>query len=228
MESRVKEDIVRTSGKDSTLAILRVLQRYSGEGHQLLQKDIIAKMKQDYGIAVDRKTVGRTIKMLQEFRFRSRQQEFDIVCDGRKGTYLRGSNTEVKIQLRSAIVAGGTVTWLPEKKRYRFKPALTGWQMIETRGLVVIDTDEFGLVAVLPVAMCQISSVVFAESIKVGAVVKKGDRMGCFRFGGSDVVMVFQKGIKLNLTVPQNSNGEYEHINACSQYGVLSNGKSQR
>lgn len=140
---------------------------------------------------------------------------------------VSGVIKEVKI-IGGDDAAGGTVTWLPEKKRYRFKPALTGWQMIETRGLVVIDTDEYGLVAVLPVAMCQISSVVFAESVKVGAVVKKGDRMGCFRFGGSDVAMVFQKGIKLDLTVPKNSKGEYEHINACSQYGVLSNGKSQR
>lgn len=112
MGKEVQQEVCRTSGKDSTLAILRVLQRYSGEGHQLLQKDIIAKMKQDYGITVDRKTVGRTIKMLQEFRFRSRQQEFDIVCDGRKGTYLRGNNTEVKIQLRSAIVAGKRVRFV--------------------------------------------------------------------------------------------------------------------
>ena len=127
---------------------------------------------------------------------------------------------EVKT-IAGADASGGTVTWSSEKNRYIFKGGTIGWQMIETRGVVVVDTGAYGLVAILPVAMCQVSSVRFEEEIRVGAEVKKGDRMGRFRFGGSDVVMLFQKGITLNVTVPKNATGDYEHVNACSQYGVL-------
>jgi phosphatidylserine decarboxylase len=47
--------------------------------------------------------------------------------------------------------------------------------------------------------MCQISSVNFEETVVPGAEVRKGDPLGFFLFGGSDIVMIFQKGVSLEL-----------------------------
>ena len=57
-------------------------------------------------------------------------------------------------------------------------------------GLVVIDSPEVGLVAVLPIGMAYVSSVNLTT--EVGAELRKGDPFGYFLFGGSDIVMVFQ------------------------------------
>ena len=57
--------------------------------------------------------------------------------------------------------------------------------------MIVIDSPEVGLVAVLPVGMCFVSSVHLTP--EVGARLQKGDEFGFFLFGGSDIVMLFQK-----------------------------------
>jgi phosphatidylserine decarboxylase precursor len=64
------------------------------------------------------------------------------------------------------------------------------YQFNQERGLVVIDSPELGLVAVLPIGMATVSSVNLTP--EVGAELRKGDEFGYFLFGGSDVVMVFQ------------------------------------
>lgn len=61
-----------------------------------------------------------------------------------------------------------------------------------------MDTD-YGLVAILPVAMSQVSSCNWEDTVHVGAEVKKGDPMGYFLFGGSDIVMIFQDSVSLEL-----------------------------
>lgn len=70
-------------------------------------------------------------------------------------------------------------------------PDSPGYQFIQTRGCVIIDHPDLGLVAVLPIGMAQVSSVV--PSIKKDDVIKKGQEISCFQSGGSDIVMVFQK-----------------------------------
>ncbi|KAL4244956.1 Phosphatidylserine decarboxylase-related [Abortiporus biennis] len=70
-------------------------------------------------------------------------------------------------------------------------PDTPGYQFLQARGIVIIDNPVIGLVAVLPVGMAQVSSVVL--SVKKGDVVKKGDEIGYFQLGGSDCIMVFQK-----------------------------------
>ena len=65
----------------------------------------------------------------------------------------------------------------------------TGYQFLQTRGLVVLETGA-GLVACLPVGMAQVSSVVLTA--EVGATLRKGEELGYFQFGGSDFVMVFE------------------------------------
>jgi phosphatidylserine decarboxylase precursor len=64
------------------------------------------------------------------------------------------------------------------------------YQFNQERGLIVVDSPEAGLVAVLPIGMSFVSSVNL--SARVGDELRKGDEFGYFMFGGSDIVMVFQ------------------------------------
>ncbi len=64
------------------------------------------------------------------------------------------------------------------------------YQFNQERGLIVIDSPEVGLVAVLPIGMAYVSSVNLTS--EVGAELRKGDQFGYFMFGGSDIVTVFQ------------------------------------
>jgi phosphatidylserine decarboxylase len=63
--------------------------------------------------------------------------------------------------------------------------------------------------------MSQISSVNFEQGLKVGDTVKKGDPLGWFLFGGSDIVYLFQKGVTFTLETT-------EHILQGSKLGTLS------
>lgn len=72
-------------------------------------------------------------------------------------------------------------------------PDEAGYQWCQTRGLIVIDTKEYGKVAVVPVGMAQVSSVVLL--VKEGDEVEKGQEISYFQFGGSDIVLVFQKKV---------------------------------
>jgi hypothetical protein len=74
------------------------------------------------------------------------------------------------------------------------------WSIIpQPVGRTLYDKIDYGLVAMLPIGMSQISSINFDETLKVGDKVKKGDHLGWFLFGGSDIVYLFQKGITFNL-----------------------------
>lgn len=93
---------------------------------------------------------------------------------------------------------GGYTLWDDDTKLYYYQNDL-GFQMVETRACAIIETEEFGLVAMMPVGMSQICSVNWLPSLHVGQELKQGDEMGFFQFGGSDVVMIFQKGIDVNI-----------------------------
>lgn len=69
------------------------------------------------------------------------------------------------------------------------------YQFNQERGFVVIESPEVGLVAMVPVGMTFISSVVLEP--RVGDELRKGDEFGYFQFGGSDMVMLFQEGVVL-------------------------------
>ena len=111
---------------------------------------------------------------------------------------VSGTITELR-KIQAIDAAGGITVWDDEAQRYRLECDIPGWQSIETRGLVVIDTEEFGLVAVLPIGMSQISSVNFVPELAVGQHVEKGDLLGWFLFGGSDMVYLFQKDVHFEL-----------------------------
>ena len=74
------------------------------------------------------------------------------------------------------------------------------YQYNQERGLIVIDSPEVGLVAVLPIGMGPISSVNLMP--EVGSRLQKGEEFGYFMFGGSDIVMLFQnKNVVINAEV---------------------------
>ncbi|PMD66709.1 uncharacterized protein K444DRAFT_499685, partial [Hyaloscypha bicolor E] len=76
-------------------------------------------------------------------------------------------------------------------------PDDAGYQWLQTRGCVIIDNELLGYVAVLPIGMCQVSSVKLAVS--QGDVVTKGQEISHFEFGGSDIVLVFQQSADLQI-----------------------------
>ncbi len=125
---------------------------------------------------------------------------------------LSGVVKEARI-IQGINPSGGILNWDEENKRYAFDPSSIGWQMVETRGCVILDTEEFGLVALVPVGMATIGSVNFEEWIKPGIRVNKGDMLGCFKFGGSDFIMVFQEQVSLILDAPKRENSNsYKHL----------------
>jgi len=131
-----------------------------------------------------------------------------------------GTIKEVRM-IQSDDAAGGITTWDSTIKRYVLDANTPGWQMIETRGCVMLETKEYGVVALLPIGMSQVSSVNFEDTVKAGNSVKKGDMLGYFLFGGSDFVMLFQRNIDFKLTVPQESDKTYQHVLMGEKYGEL-------
>jgi phosphatidylserine decarboxylase len=133
---------------------------------------------------------------------------------------IDGTVKEVRI-IQSDDAAGGITTWDAKTKRYILDANTPGWQNIETRGCVIIETKKYGLVALLPIGMSQVSSVNFEDTVKVGNTVRKGDMLGYFLFGGSDFVLLFQSKVDFKLTVPKESNSTYKHILMGEEYGKL-------
>lgn len=117
--------------------------------------------------------------------------------------------------------AGGITKWNAGHKRYVLESKTPGWQDIETRGCVIVETEKYGLVALLPIGMSQVSSVNFEDSVKAGNTVKKGDMLGYFLFGGSDFVILFQSTLDFKMTVKRDGDGNYRHILMGEEYGKL-------
>ena len=92
----------------------------------------------------------------------------------------------------------------------------TGWQFSQTRGYVIVDTGKYGLVALIPMGMAQVSSVNFEDDVKVGTVHKKGDMLGYFQFGGSDFIMLFQKRAGFKITATGG-----DHLLMGKKYGIM-------
>ena len=72
-----------------------------------------------------------------------------------------------------------------------------GYQFSQARGVLTIDTSnspygDMGIVAVLPIGMCTISSVHMLAT--PDTTLEKGEEFGYFKFGGSDVILLFQEG----------------------------------
>lgn len=110
---------------------------------------------------------------------------------------MSGTILEVR-KIPALDAVGGIISWDRKQKKYFLWDDNPGWQSIETRDCLIMDTKH-GLAAILPVGMSQVCSCNWEENVKPGAAVRAGDPMGYFLFGGSDIVMVFQQGVSLKL-----------------------------
>lgn len=115
---------------------------------------------------------------------------------------------------------GGITEWDKKLNKYVYFFE-TGFQMVETRDCVIVDTGKFGLVAILPVGMSQVCSCNWEKNVKVGKVVKKGDPMGYFLFGGSDVIMIFQKCVDVIPLTKKISETQYSRVLMGEPYANL-------
>ncbi len=112
---------------------------------------------------------------------------------------------------------GGIIAWDAEAGRYKeYDSESYGWQSIETQGVVILQTESYGLAAIVPVGMCEVASVNFESAVVPSARVSKGDPMGYFLFGGSDIIMIFSREADFRLTAePQ------VHLLMGKAYGML-------
>jgi phosphatidylserine decarboxylase precursor len=119
-------------------------------------------------------------------------------------------------------VTGGYISWDFQNGRYKFDPSSVGYQALETRGRVILETDEYGLVALLPIGMSPVSSVNIEPTVKEGVRVRKGDMLGHFLFGGSDFVILFQAGYEFAFDSPRpDPQKSYSHLLMGERLGRL-------
>ena len=119
---------------------------------------------------------------------------FHMPCDG---TVL-----ECKT-IQGIHAGGGVIIWDEEQGRYRYHQlGVTDFQMLETRGVLVIETAAFGKIAIVPVGVQQVSSVQWTHPklnsqfsiLNSQFLIRQGEELGKFLFGGSDVVLFFEPG----------------------------------
>lgn len=77
------------------------------------------------------------------------------------------------------------------------QPFLTA---VATRAVIFIEADNpaIGLMCVIPVGMAEVSSCQI--KVKAGDIVKKGDELGMFHFGGSTHCLLFRPGVNLEFS----------------------------
>ena len=126
---------------------------------------------------------------------------FHMPCDG---TVL-----ECKA-IQGIHAGGGVIIWDEEQGRYRYDQlGVTDFQMHETRGVLVLDTPAFGKIAIVPVGVQQVSSVVWTNPmLKSQISIRQCTELGCFLFGGSDIVLFFEPGRAPQITAQNVKVGE--------------------
>ncbi len=122
---------------------------------------------------------------------------FHMPCDG---TVL-----ECKT-IQGIHAGGGVIIWDEEQGRYRYDQCgVTDFQMLETRGVLIIDTPAYGKIAIVPVGVQQVSSVIWTfpnhQSPITNHQLTQSTELGKFLFGGSDVVLFFEPGRAPHITV---------------------------
>jgi phosphatidylserine decarboxylase len=104
-------------------------------------------------------------------------------------------------QVKESFTISGTVFVQVDLQDGEFKAsdaATTGYEFFQNRGVVTLDTaasghGDIGTVAVIPVGMAHVASVVMTAV--VGTQMAKGDEFGYFQFGGSDIIVLLQRGV---------------------------------
>lgn len=124
---------------------------------------------------------------------------FHAPCDG---TVLECKTIE------GIHAGGGVIIWDEAETRYRYEQCgVTDFQMLETRGVLVLDTPAFGKIALVPVGVQQVSSVQWTfinhKFEIINHKLTQGTELGSFLFGGSDIVLFFEPGRAPHIT-PKN------------------------
>lgn len=189
---------------------------------------------------------GLKVKLVRFFRIQDLLGEDSLYQDAFANGVLTHTFLNVNDYHRYHFAVGGIVkeknilsrnvalevSWIPAQGQYTPIDS-TGWQFSQTLGYVIVDTQEFGLVALIPMGMAQVSSVNFEDNVTVGSVHQKGDMLGNFLFGGSDFVMLFQQKADFEITAPTEENGQkgspftghepstYQHILMGETYGMM-------
>ncbi|NKI33038.1 phosphatidylserine decarboxylase [Croceivirga thetidis] len=75
-------------------------------------------------------------------------------------------------------------------------------------GYFIIETDHYGYIAMIPIGLQTVGSVVFEDDFKKihsdnPKRIYKGEKLGHFEYGGSTVLLIFEKGKLSSLTVEQ-------------------------
>lgn len=115
--------------------------------------------------------------------------------------------------------------YFSELRSEGFDPTVGTWSQgyetaVNTRGLAFIkaDDEKIGTVCVMPIGITEVSSIM--HTVKIGQVVKKGEELGRFSYGGSTLCLVFQPGAIKHFTVdaPRSTDdpdsGPAIHVNA--------------
>lgn len=123
---------------------------------------------------------------------------FHMPCDG---TILEC------ITIQGIHAGGGEIIWDEAETRYRYKQCgVTDFQMLETRGVLIVRTPAYGKIAIVPVGVQQVSSVVWthpaltSQKSIIDNRISQGEELGKFLFGGSDVVLFFEPGRTPHIT----------------------------
>ncbi|KAF2756882.1 hypothetical protein EJ05DRAFT_493432 [Pseudovirgaria hyperparasitica] len=111
-----------------------------------------------------------------------------VVLEARK--ILGAHYSQIEAVPRTEIDGDHSSTHYIRKTRHVLSGANDfGYQFNQTRGLIVLQTPH-GLVAIVPVGMSVCSSVVI--KLEEGEQLVKGDEMGYFQLGGSDMIVLFE------------------------------------
>jgi len=73
--------------------------------------------------------------------------------------------------------------------------ATDGYEFKQERGLIIVENEDLGKVACLPIGMAQVSGVHMYKDQLLYREVIKGQEFGYFLFGGSDIILVISKPV---------------------------------
>jgi len=103
--------------------------------------------------------------------------------------------------LKEAYTLSGKAYSNAQIEKHQFQDPDTsksGYEFSQERGILTIETKnspygDVGIIAVIPVGMSQVSSVTMTA--QTGKTFLKGEEFGYFQYGGSDCIVLFQKGL---------------------------------
>jgi len=129
----------------------------------------------------------------------SRVVVYDSVAETKK-LWIKGNNFSIHnlvmdSQLGAKFADAAVASFrLSPQDYHRYHSPVTGTVKL-FRNYVMIETEKFGEVLFVAIGANEVGTVLFHEKWqKPGSKIKKGDELGIFQFGGSSIIVVFEKG----------------------------------